>query len=149
MSLLVVLTFQQVALAKDSAAVHGWGTLERTIAFAIQQEVEAGNLRSKPDLCVGFGQGLDINEAIIVSNLRHSGLQVHTKDWCNQGPRGVRIGIIAPIHEEPPGTYELRVQVDDLSIQAGEHFATILRRGRYVIRSCKASRPKLVSYEAD
>ncbi len=142
----LVIACQQITPPKDTPATHGPSTVERVIVFAVQQESEASHLRSRKDLCIGFGHGLAVDEKAIISQLKHNGLKVHPNQWCNRGPRGLRIGIVAPINEVAPGMYELVIELGDLSIRQGEHFATLLRRGTYVIRCDNGARPQLVSY---
>lgn len=145
-SVLLIFAFQQIASAKEATAIHTLSTLERVVVFAVQQAVKAGNLQSKRGLCIGIGQGLGVDDKAIISELKRSRLRVHENDWCNPGPRGVMIAIVAPIIETSTGTYELILQVDDLTIQPGEHFATLVKRGTYVIRCEGKSEPQLISY---
>src|ERR1700674_3347855 len=142
-SVALILASQQIASGNEPGASQSFGVVERAIVFAVQQEVKANNLLAQRDLCIGFGQGLEVDQKAILSTLRRTGIRVRPNEWCNQGPRGVRVGIAAPIDETPPGTYTVNVQVDDLSIQPGEHFATTLRRGTYVIRCETGFKPHL------
>lgn len=145
--LLVILAFHKVALSKQEAAGDGSNYQERAILFAIQQEVRASDLGHKRDLCLALGGGLDSQESRYISNLRRSGLLVHGNDWCAQGPRGTRIAVIGPVTKTSPTEYQIVVQVDDLSLHPGEHFATTLKRGTYTIRSEQNAKSQLVSYE--
>ena len=58
------------------------------------------------------------------------------------------IGIVAPIKTSANDTYELEVELGDLQPirQEGAHFATLLRKGIYVVKCRKGARPELVSY---
>jgi hypothetical protein len=145
-AVILVITCQKLALAKDNGPVNELGNLERVLAFAVQQEVQTSGVKNRKDLCVGFGHGLVADQEAVISELRRNGLKVHPNEWCNRGPRGLSIGIIAPVRETAPGMYELVLELADLSIRQGEHFATLLRRGTYVIRCETGSEPRLVSY---
>ena len=124
------------------------GIIEWAIVYAIQHEMQVGNIRKEQDFCVAFGNGLTLNEKGIISELRRKGLRAHEASWCNRGPRGLDVSILAPIKETAAGTYEFLLQLGDLSvIQQGEHFGTLLKRCKYAIHSVKGSDPELVSYE--
>ena len=135
----------RLSSAQD-ASTHGLDSSERAAVFAIQVEGKASSLEGKNSLCIGVGKQLQISEKAIVSRLKRDGLRVHANEWCNKGPRGLRVGIVAPINEISPGTYEVSLQVDDLTMRSGEHFARMLRRGTYVIHCANGSEPELVSY---
>jgi hypothetical protein len=143
---ILVITSQGVTFAKDNSSVKGLGQLERVIVFAVQQEVQASGLKNRKDVCLGFGNGLVADREAIISKLRSSGLRIHPNEWCNDGPRGLSVGIIAPVRETIPGLYELVLELGNLAIRPGEHFATLLRSGTYVIRCETGSEPRLVSY---
>lgn len=139
--MLMILAYQQLAVPDQKLSV-----VERVIEFSVQQEIKASNLAAHRDLCVGFGYGLIVDEGAIISSLKRKGTHIHENDWCNQGPRGIAIDILSPIHETSPGTYEVNVQIADLSLRPGEHFATLLKRGTYVVRCVESSEPQIVSY---
>lgn len=132
--------------AKATATPNEAGRVERVIAFTVGLEAKAGHLEGRRDLCIGFGHGLAVDENAIVLRLKRNGLKMHRSEWCDRGPRGLRIGVVAPISETSRGTYELVLEASDLSIHEGEHFATLLSRGTYVVRCLNASEPTLVSY---
>lgn len=132
--------------AKATATPKEAGRVERVVAFAVGLEAQAGHLEGRRDLCIGFGHGLAVDEKAIVLRLRRNGLKMHRSEWCDRGRRGLRIGVGAPISETSEGTYELVLEASDLSIHEGEHFATLLSRGTYVVRCQNASEPTLVSY---
>lgn len=141
---------------RADAAKNGMSNVDRAVLFAIQHEVDAAGLKKDQDFCVGLGYGLTLNEKSIIAGLKQTGLRVHRQSWCNAGPRGLDFGgprgldfaVVAPIKETSPGTYEFVVELGDNSpIQQGEHFATLLRRGTYIVHSADGSDPTLVSYQ--
>jgi hypothetical protein len=142
---MLILALGHVAFAKESAA-SGLSIVERVIVFAVQQEVQDGHVNKRKDVCLGLGDGLNVDERAIISALKRKGVRVHTNAWCNRGPRGLRIGVIAPIKQGAPETYEFVVDLTDLSIRPDEHLATRLRRGTYVIRCDHSFKPQLISY---
>jgi hypothetical protein len=145
---LMIIACQQIILAQETVKAGGLGNLERVAVFAVQQEVGANKLKTRSDLCIGFGDGLGIDEKAVMSKLNRVGLRLHPVGWCNDHARGLRIAIISPIRETSPGTYELTLELSDLSpLRRGEHFATLVKRGTYVIRCDKGSEPELVSYQ--
>ncbi len=141
----LISAFFQLATAKE-APDNGLRSVDRAVVFAIQQEFQRIGPESLKNVCVGFGHGLDIHDKAVISELKNKGLKVHRADWCNRGPRRVQIAIVAPIRETSPGTYEFVLEVGDLFIPEGEHFATLLRRGTYIVHYEGASEAQLVSY---
>jgi hypothetical protein len=139
----------QFAFAKK-AALPGTDlrSVDRAVVFAILQANEGLRIHDTKDICIGFGHGLDIHKKAAITELKDKGLKVHPSDWCSHRPhgRGMNIAIVAPIKKISPATYEFVLEVGDLSIAEGEHFATLLRRGTYVIRCESNSEPGLVSY---
>jgi hypothetical protein len=144
---LMIIACQQIVQAQETVKVGDLGNLERVVVLAVQQEVEANSLKTRSDLCIGFGHGLAVDEKAVMSKLKRVGLRLHPVGWCNGQARGLSIAIIAPIRETSPGTYEFTLELGDLSpLRKGEHFATLLKRGTYVIRCDKDSEPHVVSY---
>lgn|GEM_PF-6109720 len=100
-------------------------------------------------MCVGFGNGLKVDERAILSELNLDKRKVHPNEWCNRGPHGLVIDIISPVTESEPGAYDLIVEVGDNRpiLQRGEHFGTLLRRGTYTIKCREGAEPELVRYQ--
>lgn len=144
----VIMACQQVTLAKESAPAKQLSTLDRVIIFAVQQEVHASQIENRKDVCVGLGHGLAVNERRIITELHRKGLKLHPNEWCNQGPRGLVVSVLAPVGESLPSTYELVVELGDLQPlrQDREHFVTLIRRGSYKIKCEGSAEPELVSY---
>src|SRR5579863_4446683 len=138
----------QIGYAEEAKTVKQLSDQERVILFVIQQESTANALETRRDVCVGFGSGLSLNEKAILSALPSRGLKFHSEAWCNRGPKGVSIAIKAPVKQTSPGVYELMVEFGDIDpIRLyGEHFATVLRRGTYVVKCATCSEPALESY---
>lgn len=144
-AVLAMVTCRPAAWAKKSSSQLS--NLDRAVAFAIDLEAHANRLEDRPDLCVGFGHGLKVDEKGILTELKRLKLKVHNNDWCNQGPRGLVIAVIAPASESVPGDYELMIELGDLRPirQHGQHFGTLLRRGTYSVKS--KGEPDLVRYQ--
>lgn len=146
---LVVLTFLTGA-ATD--ARPGGGTrlsnMDRAVSLAVELEVRADRLEDRRDVCLAFGHGLALDEKGILSELHHRDLRVHTNEWCNQGPRGSVVSVVAPVRESPQGTYEVVVQLGDLRAikESAAHFGTLVRRGTYVVRSEGEGESELIAY---
>jgi hypothetical protein len=145
---LLIAVLLQIGHAAEAKTMKQLGDQERVILFVIRQESAANALETRRDVCVGFGGGLSVNENAILSSLRGSGLKFHSGAWCNRGPRGVKIGITAPVKQTSPGVYELTVEFGDMDpIRLyGEHFATLLRKSTYVVECENGSEPALKSY---
>jgi hypothetical protein len=145
---LMAIGCQQILLAPRAPAPNGLATADRAIIFAVEREIRASHLEARTDVCVGFGQGMNINEKEVISELRRKGLKIHANEWCNRGPRGFTIAINAPITEPVPDTYNFVVELGDMRPirQEGAHFATLLRRGTYTVKCEKGAPPRLVSY---
>lgn len=97
--ILLTLACQEMALAQSSSSIPSPGNMERIVAFAVQREVEAGSLKGRSDLCLGFGNGLAVDQKAVTAELRHAGLKLHQGEWCNHSLRGLNISIIGPIRE--------------------------------------------------
>src|ERR1035437_958188 len=146
---LLIAASSQSASAKEAAPDNELRSVDRAVVFAIQRDSQGVRIENRKDICVQFGHGLDIHEKAVILELKSKGLKVHHNNWCNHGPdgpRGMNIAVVAPIRETSPGTYEFLLEVSDLSIPEGEHFATLLRRGTYVVHCEGGSEPELVSY---
>lgn len=121
--------------------------LERVVAWAVQQEIQTGHLEKRDDVCVGFGSKEGVDTKTVISELRRKNYKIHTSNWCSSGPRGMTINLVGPIKESSPDAYEFVIEVgDSTGIQRGEHFATLLRRGTYVIECRDGAEPKLIEY---
>jgi hypothetical protein len=149
----IIISLALIVWHPAAGAGQGHGTpsltnTDRAIVFAVAQEIQANHLEKRRDVCLGFGHGLEVDETGVVGELSRRGLALHTIEWCNQGPRGAVISIIAPVDEERPGTYEFVVELTDLRPikHEGEHFGTLLRRGTYVVQVKNTSTPELVTY---
>jgi hypothetical protein len=145
----LILVFSFVALVVmtcDGRGMASTNDIEHVITFAIQQEASASN-HTHQEICVGFGHGLVLHEKIIFSALRHNGINAHGTAWCTNRGQGLSISVIAPVKESSPGTFEVTVQVGDASIKQGEHFATLLKRGTYIVHSGGSSELQLLSYK--
>jgi hypothetical protein len=145
-ALTLLLICQQITHAQANVAAGGNGDLIEVTAFAVRFEAEASQLKARKDLCVAIDTRLEMREKDLVSKLKASGLAVHSHEWCNRGPRGLRFLVSAPIKRADDGAYEVKVEVGDLTIKTGEHFATMLKQGTYRVRFEKGSQPEMGSY---
>jgi hypothetical protein len=138
---------QQVGPAQETTAAAGSDELIEVSAFAVRLDAEASQLKARKDLCVAIDTRLKINEQDIVSKLRAGGLGTHPHEWCNHGPRGFSFLLSAPIKRTVNGDYEVKIELGDLKIKPGEHFATILKEGVYRLKFAKGSQPEFISYQ--
>jgi len=144
---LMVVVGQQITQAQSVVKIEDRDSLNRVVAYVVQQEITAGDLMARSDLCIGIGYGLMIKEKDIVFELKKIGMKLHSSSWCNRNMRGLIIVVVAPIRETSPAIYELDLELGDLSpVKKGEDFGTLLKQGTYVIRCDKGSEPKIVSY---
>jgi hypothetical protein len=133
-------------------AIPGEGTrlseMDRAVSLAVELEVRADRLDDRRDVCLAFGHGLAVDEKGIFFALRRRGLRLQAEGWCNQGPRGSVVSVVAPVRESPQGTYEVVVQLGDLRAikESGAHFGTLVRRGTYVVRSEGSAKSELIAY---
>jgi hypothetical protein len=135
-------------LAGESSTTKRLSEADQVVSFAIEQEIHANRLEERRDVCVAFGQGLNLNETRIISELNRRRLRVHPNPWCSEVPRGLVVSIIRPFEKTGPNVYEFGVQLSDLQPikQEGEHFGTLLRRGTYTIQFNETKEPDLVAY---
>jgi hypothetical protein len=102
------------------------------IELAVQSEMQVTrDLRGKR--CVGLASGIGVDEGEVLRDLRAKGLTLQNSGWCVRHLEGVEVEVFSPIVEAGPGLYEITVEVGDMVIAPGEHFATLLRRGKYLI----------------
>jgi hypothetical protein len=120
---------------------------ERAVLFAVQREAARDNLTQRQDVCVAFDTRLKLDEKAILLELNRLRVPVHSYSWCSRGPRGLTI-FIGPIQEPRTSTYNIAVDLGDSRpiVEQGAHFATLVRRGTYTIKSAEHSEPELVSY---
>ena len=143
----LIIACLHLAQSENTTARRRVGNLERAVAFSVLEEIRANRLQRRKDVCVAFGSGSTVNEEQVLSLLKRSGVTIHPNDWCGRAPRGLRIDFVPPAKEVSPNTYEFVIQLGDLSgIQKGEHFATLLRKGTYVVECKNDSEPRLVEY---
>ncbi len=136
--------FLTTAFGRNTESDRNLSTLDRVIIFAIQQEIRASNLSQRRDLCVGFGYGLEVNEKAIISNLVGKGTLVHENDWCHG--RGISVSVLSPVKRISLSDYQLEVQVGDLTMPSGAHFAKLLKQGTFVVHCPEDGEPRLLSY---
>jgi hypothetical protein len=146
---LMISACPQVIGAQENSTSGLSRSLDRAIAFAIRLEIHANRLENRAEVCVGFGNGLAVDEKAILSELKHEKLQVHSNEWCNRGVRGLTVSLIPPVKESEPGTYELTIEVGDLRPirERGEHFGTLVRRGTYTVKCRDGVEPELVRFQ--
>jgi hypothetical protein len=145
-ALSLLLICQPITQAQKGDSADGNSDLIEATAFAVRLEVEASQLKARNDLCVALDTRLEMREKHLVSMLKAGGLAVHSHEWCNRGPRGFSVLVGAPIKRTVDGAYEVKVEVGDLTIKPGEHFATMLKQGTYRVRLEKGSQPELILY---
>lgn len=146
---LVVLTLQ-TGVATNAIPRRGMrlSEMDRAVSLAVELEVRADRLEGRRDVCLGFGHGLALDEKGIFSDLRRHGLRLRPQGYCNEGPRGSVMSVLAPVRESPQGTYEVVVELGDLHAikDSGAHFGTLIRRGTYVVRCEGNGESKLIVY---
>jgi hypothetical protein len=117
------------------------------VEFAVKQEVKAAHLGKEQNICLRFGYGLTVDQGDIFRKLNKTRRTYRKATWCNQGPSGSLISIIAPLATQGVDTYQIVVELSDLrSIKQGEHFGTLVRRGTYNIRVDDKLQPELIAY---
>jgi len=136
------------ACAQTTPASH-MSNLDRAIAFAVYREDLTNKFETRKDVCVVFSTLLNVNQKGVLADLKERKLLVHPYTWCNKGPTGLTISVLAPVKESTPGIFEITIEVgDDRPIlEKGEHFGTLLRRGIYTIECKDDSEPVLVQYK--
>lgn len=144
MCVLTMFLFLTTAFCRTTESDRSLSTMERVIVFTIQEEIQASNLSDRRDLCVGFGHGLVVNEKTILSDLAGKGTHVHKSDWCNG--RGISVSVLSPVKQISLSDYQLEVQAGDMTMRSGAHFATLLRRGTFVVHCPEDGEPRLLSY---
>jgi hypothetical protein len=145
--ILLILALHMPKLANASPPL---GQRDRAAIFVIREETDDFALEAREDVCVEFAENSNLNGPAILTALHDKGLKFHDESWCNARPRGVMISIDAKAGvESSPSKYEFVSQVDDSDpIRLyGNHFATLLRKSKYVVLCENGSAPVLVSYQ--
>lgn len=145
---LILVLCQLVVSGQASQAGARAKNVDRAIVFAIEQELQTSHLEHRNDVCLGLPSGGAIDDRAVESEVRKSHPKLHSNDWCNRGPRGIRIAIIGPAKDSGQDTYEIAIEVSDLwPIQKeGAHFAKLLRGGTYIVKCKEGKQAELVSY---
>jgi hypothetical protein len=143
-----VIVCQLFVAARESHSAKRLSNADRAIVLAAELEVRANRLEKRRDVCIGFGNGLAVDQEGIISELNSRGMKLHPNEWCNEGPRGFVDSILAPVDEPRPGIYELVVQLGDLGAirRQADHFGTLLRRGSYTVQSDDSGEPEIIAY---
>ncbi len=149
LSKISVILLATLQVASSSTSESSTRDLQRAITFAVRQELQAEPTKDRSDVCLAFGRGLEVDAKAIRAALVSEGIKLHPASWCNKGPRGVRVGVIAPVVQKPTRVYAVVLEIVDLSpIAKGEHFGTLLKRGVYVVSLDEDAGPKLLEYRA-
>jgi hypothetical protein len=143
-----IILCQWVVAARATYPTTPLSHTDRAIISAIEQEVRVSHLEKRRDICIGFGNGLAVDADGITSELGRRGTKLRPNGWCNEGPRGSVVSVIAPIGEPRPSIYEVVVELSDLRAikQGGDHFGTLLRRGTYTVQIDDRGEPKVIAY---
>lgn len=146
---MVMFACQPVIGAQENSKSNQLTNLGRAIAFAVQLEIHANRLERRTDVCVGLSDKVEVSTKAILAELKHEKLEVRSEEWCNRGPRGLSVSVVSPAREQEPGTYEIRVELDDYwpISQRGAHFGTLLRSGTYTVNCREGAKPKLIRYQ--
>ena len=144
----IFLAVFQCVFTGNSGAATQLTNQERAIVYVISDEATDYALEARGDVCVSFATDLPIRESKILVALRDKRLNFHSAAWCNRGPRGVEISITMPNKQTLSGTFEIVSGINDSDpIRLyGDHFATLLRSGTYVIKCNDDSDPVLEAY---
>ena len=136
-----------------SGSADAWARLtepERAAVFVIREEATDYALEAREDICVDLGTESNLREKAVLAALQEEGFKFHDGSWCNRGARGVTVFIEAPrVKELAAGAYEYISSISDLDpIRLhGEHLATLLRKGKYVIKCEEDYEPVVDSYQ--
>jgi hypothetical protein len=146
---LMIFAYQQVTDSQENSKSGQLKNLDRVVAFVVQLEIHANRLENRTDVCLGFGNGLEVDEKVVLSELKQDRLKIRSVEWCNQRVRGLTVSIIPPIKESEPGIFEVEVVLGDLRPirELGEHFGTLLRRGTYTVKYKDGAEPELFRYQ--
>ena len=100
-------------------------------ALVAKHEVSAGRLIVNSGTCLGFER--DRNPANrLLGELKGKGLEFKKASACLKPPNGTLLTIGSPVNA---GTdkRKVRVEVSDMNIEPGTHFATLRSRGVYTV----------------
>src|ERR1700732_3694053 len=91
---LMIFVCQQVGGAQKNSNSGQSKNLDRVVAFVVQLEIHANRLENRTDVCLGFGNGLEVDEKVVLSELKQDRLKIRSVEWCNQRVRGLTVSII-------------------------------------------------------
>jgi hypothetical protein len=149
MKLLLVLSLALFVSGPSADASARLTEPERAAVFVIREEATDYALEAREDVCVELGTESKLREKAVLATLHEEGFKFHDGTWCNRGPRGVTVSIEATRAQElAAGAYEYISSISDLDpIRLhGDHFATLLRKSKYIIKCDQNSEPVVDSY---
>jgi len=122
-----------VALAAASLPAQGTrrdidAALVRLLA---EQEVGAGRLQVTSSTCLGLERDRDPSDRFL-RELRATGLTLRKASACMKPPNGI-LFTVGPTTDATADRLKVHVEISNMTIEAGSHFATILSRGIYTV----------------
>ena len=121
---------------------------QSAVEFAVQAELQASQALAGKR-CVRLGPDTGVDEREIVRDLRAKGFRLQNPRWCARHLTGIQVEVLSPVLEASPGVFQFAIAVGDMNIPPGVHFATLLKRGTYLVRSESGVFPVLVDYKPE
>lgn len=145
---ILILLMLQIAHCVSAASTQ-LSEPERGAVYVIQEEAREFALETRKDVCVEFRTDAEMRGRSVLAALHEQGFAFHDGSWCNHGPRGVSIFIESNNKQTSTSVHEFVASVGDNDpIRVyGDHFATLLRKSKYVVRCDAGSEPVLIAYE--
>lgn len=124
----IVVAVTVAALPAQSAGRNIDAALVKLLA---DSEATAGRLQLTSSGCLGLERDRDPSNRLL-RELRAIGLTFRKASACMEPPNGILL-TLGPTTEPAADQLKVQVEITDMTIEKGSHFATILSRGIYTV----------------
>jgi hypothetical protein len=104
------------------------------VKLIAQQEVAAGRLEVTSTTCLGLDRASSDPSRLLLRELKAKGLALRKASACLRLPGEGILFTVAPATKATDNdVLKVEIEISDLNIEEGTHFATILFRGIYTV----------------
>lgn len=116
------------------------------VKLLAEQEVGAGRLQLTSSLCLGLERDRDPSDGFL-RELRTAGLTFRKASACMKPSNGILFSV-GRTRKTDAAQDTVRVEISDMAIEEGAHFATIRSRGLYTVVMDAKRAWTIVRYES-
>jgi hypothetical protein len=138
------------AIVLQSAACVLGATLQVSVdgplvTAIVSEESRAGRLKFAGDVCLGINGDRDPS-AKLMKDLKARGFAFQKASACLKAPKGILLSI-GRIVKLRSNEVRVGIEISNLTIEPGSHFATLLSSGTYKLANPAESEWSILSYE--